>query len=112
LASHQAISSSRAKPLSAQQNPHLGPAAANLAETLTLDVKARITPSEMSNEKAPDFRIFADQIVECGAAWKKISSDGREYLSIRLDDPQFFRTDLRLAGRGRKGFLADLVPPQ
>ena len=58
-------------------------------KTLTLNVKARITPSEKSNEKAPDFRIFAGQTVEFGAAWKKKSSEGREYLSVKLDDPSF-----------------------
>jgi len=57
--------------------------------TLALNVKARITPSEKSNEKAPDFRIFAGQTVEFGAAWKKTSSEGREYLSVKLDDPSF-----------------------
>jgi uncharacterized protein (DUF736 family) len=57
-------------------------------KTLTLNVNARVTPSETPNEKAPDFRIFADQI-EIGGAWKKISSEGREYLSVKLDDPSF-----------------------
>jgi uncharacterized protein (DUF736 family) len=57
-------------------------------KTLTLNVKARITPSGTPNEKAPDFRIFADE-TEIGGAWKKISSEGREYLSVKLDDPSF-----------------------
>ena len=38
--------------------------------------------------KAPDFRVFAGQ-TEFGAAWKKRSSEGREYLSVKLDDPSF-----------------------
>jgi uncharacterized protein (DUF736 family) len=57
-------------------------------KTLSLNVKARIAPTEKSNEKAPDFRIFAGQ-TEFGAAWKKKSSEGREYLSVKLDDPSF-----------------------
>jgi uncharacterized protein (DUF736 family) len=57
-------------------------------KTLALNVKARISPSEKPNDKAPDFRIFAGQ-TEFGAAWKKKSSEGREYLSVKLDDPSF-----------------------
>jgi uncharacterized protein (DUF736 family) len=57
-------------------------------KTLILNVKAKITPAERENEKAPDYRIFAGQ-TEFGAAWKKTSNAGREYLSIKLDDPSF-----------------------
>ena len=54
--------------------------------TLTLNVKAQIAPAEKENDKAPDYRVFAGQI-EFGAAWKKTSGAGREYLSVKLDDP-------------------------
>jgi len=57
-------------------------------KTLALNVKARIAPAEKTNDKAPDFRIFAGQ-TEFGAGWKKKSSEGREYLSVKLDDPSF-----------------------
>lgn len=57
-------------------------------KTLTLDVKLKITRAEKENEKAPDYRIFAGQ-TELGAAWKKTSGAGREYLSVKLDDPSF-----------------------
>ena len=57
--------------------------------TLTLNVKAQIAPAEKDNDKAPDYRIFAGQGVEFGAAWKKTSNAGREYLSVKLDDPSF-----------------------
>jgi uncharacterized protein (DUF736 family) len=57
-------------------------------KTLTLNVKARISPAEKTNDKTPDFRIFAEQ-TEFGAAWKKKSNEGREYLSLKLDDPSF-----------------------
>ena len=57
-------------------------------KTLALNVKARIAPAEKTNDKAPDFRVFAGQ-TEFGAAWKKRSSEGREYLSVKLDDPGF-----------------------
>ena len=57
-------------------------------KTLALNVKARIATAEKTNDKAPDFRVFAGQ-TEFGAAWKKRSSEGREYLSVKLDDPGF-----------------------
>jgi uncharacterized protein (DUF736 family) len=57
-------------------------------KTLTLNVKTKIARSEKENDKAPDFRIFAGQ-TEFGAAWKKTSGAGREYLSVKLDDPSF-----------------------
>ena len=57
-------------------------------KTLTLNVKAQFRPAEKTNDKAPDFRIFAGQ-TEFGAAWKRTSSAGREYLSVKLDDPSF-----------------------
>ena len=56
-------------------------------KTLTLNVKARFAPEAKEKETAPDFRIFAGA-TEFGAAWKKRSKDsGREYLSVKLDDP-------------------------
>ena len=57
-------------------------------KTLLLNVKARVSPAEKANDKAPDFRIFTGQI-EFGAAWKRTSNEGREYLSVKLDDPSF-----------------------
>jgi uncharacterized protein (DUF736 family) len=57
-------------------------------KTLALNVKARITPAENENDKAPDYRIFAGT-TEFGAGWKKTSGAGREYLSVKLDDPSF-----------------------
>jgi uncharacterized protein (DUF736 family) len=63
---------------------------AGTVKTLTLNVKARITPVEKTNDKAPDFRIYAGRgEVEFGAAWRKTSNEGREYLSVKLDDPSF-----------------------
>ena len=57
-------------------------------KTATLNVKAKFAPAEKDNDKAPDYRIFAGQ-TELGAAWKKTSNAGREYLSVKLDDPTF-----------------------
>jgi uncharacterized protein (DUF736 family) len=57
-------------------------------KTLALNVEAKIVPTEKDNDKAPDFRIFAGT-TKLGAAWKKTSNAGREYLSVKLDDPSF-----------------------
>ncbi len=57
-------------------------------KTLTLNVKAKFIPAEKESDKAPDFRILAGA-VEFGAAWRKTAQNGREYLSVRLDDPSF-----------------------
>jgi uncharacterized protein (DUF736 family) len=55
-------------------------------KTLNLNVKATIRAVERATEKGPDFRILAGN-VEFGAAWKKTSNEGRDYLSVKLDDP-------------------------
>jgi uncharacterized protein (DUF736 family) len=72
--------------------------------TPMLNVKARITPSGKSSENAPDFRI-----VDFGAAWKKTSSAGREYLSVKLDDPRFpapiYASLVKVKVEGEEGFL-------
>ncbi|HID8132403.1 TPA: DUF736 domain-containing protein, partial [Pseudomonas aeruginosa] len=39
-------------------------------------------------ENAPDFHLQAAGH-EVGAAWKKTSEAGREYLSVSIDDPSF-----------------------
>ncbi|MFV3131285.1 DUF736 domain-containing protein [Niveispirillum sp. KHB5.9] len=58
-------------------------------KTLTLNVKAKIVAADKENERAPDFRIFAGT-TEFGAAWKKTAREtGRDYLSVKLDDPSF-----------------------
>ena len=58
-------------------------------KTLSLNVKtAQFRANEKTDEKAPDFRIFANGI-EFGAAWKKTSRENRDYLSVKLDDPSF-----------------------
>jgi uncharacterized protein (DUF736 family) len=57
--------------------------------TLTLNVKTKLVPNDKgSSENAPDFRL---QVAgnDIGAAWKKTSEAGREFLSVSLDDPSF-----------------------
>ncbi|WP_312131774.1 DUF736 domain-containing protein, partial [Diaphorobacter nitroreducens] len=53
--------------------------------TLTLNVKVKLAPNDKGdNEKAPDFRLQAAGH-DIGAAWKKTSEAGRDYISVTLD---------------------------
>ena len=56
--------------------------------TLAMNIKARIDRVESPSEKGPQYRVYSGG-VEFGAAWKKTSDQGRDYLSIKLDDPSF-----------------------
>lgn len=64
-------------------------------ELSTLSVGTRTVvfqPSEATAEGAPEYRVLKpgeDGEVEFGAAWKKSSKDGQNYLSVRFDDPAF-----------------------
>jgi uncharacterized protein (DUF736 family) len=57
--------------------------------TLTVSMRARLNPIERVSQDAPDFRITAGNGVEVGAGWKAVSTDGEQYVSIKLDDPSF-----------------------
>jgi len=57
-------------------------------KTLSINTKTTIKKAEKASDKAPDYRVFAGSI-EFGAAWKKTSGEGREYFSVKLDDPSF-----------------------
>ncbi|MEC5196787.1 uncharacterized protein (DUF736 family) [Xanthomonas campestris] len=55
----------------------------------TLNVKVKLVPNDKGeNESAPDFRLQAADH-DFGAAWKKTSEAGRDYLSVAIDDPSF-----------------------
>jgi uncharacterized protein (DUF736 family) len=58
--------------------------------TLFIQAKnVRLIPEDThGNEKAPTHRMFSGNIV-IGAAWSKKSREGREYLSVKFDDPSF-----------------------
>ena len=61
-------------------------------EILTLSVQAknvRVAPDTRANgENAPSHRVFVGR-AEIGAAWSKTSNEGRNYLSLKVDDPSF-----------------------
>lgn len=62
-------------------------------EIVTLSLQAnnvRVVPADGSagGENAPSHRVYVGR-VEIGAAWSKRSTEGREYLGLKLDDPSF-----------------------
>ena len=60
-------------------------------EIVTMSVQqknVRIVPEANDNENAPSHRVFVGR-AEIGAAWTKTSNEGRNYLSVKLDDPSF-----------------------
>jgi uncharacterized protein (DUF736 family) len=62
-----------------------------LGDIFTLSLRAknvRIVAVSRTNENAPSHRVYVDQ-VEVGAGWSKRSPEGRDYLSLKLDDPSF-----------------------
>jgi uncharacterized protein (DUF736 family) len=57
---------------------------------LTFCTKVELRPVEKSGDKEPDYRIVAESIegtVEVGAAWKRTSERGQDFLSVSIDDP-------------------------
>ena len=54
--------------------------------TLTLDANVQVRPVDKTSDKAPDYRITAGR-ADIGAAWKKTSGEGRDYVSMKIDDP-------------------------
>ena len=61
-------------------------------EIVTLYLQAKgvriVAETSPSNDKAPSHRVFVGR-AEIGAAWSKRSEEGRDYLSLKLDDPSF-----------------------
>ena len=61
-------------------------------EILTLSVQTKnvriVAETNRSNDNAPSHRVFVGR-AEIGAAWSKRSNEGRDYLSLKLDDPSF-----------------------
>ena len=61
-------------------------------EIVTLSVQTkgvRIVPeTNRASDNAPSHRVYVGR-AEIGAAWSKRSNEGRDYLSVKLDDPSF-----------------------
>ncbi|MDC7675511.1 DUF736 domain-containing protein [Asticcacaulis machinosus] len=58
----------------------------------TLSVQARgvriVPDARATGDNAPSHRVLVGR-AEIGAAWTKRSGEGRDYLSLKLDDPSF-----------------------
>ena len=56
--------------------------------TLTIQAKkvAIVAETERSGETAPTHRIYLGK-AEIGAGWARRSSEGRDYISVKVDDP-------------------------
>ena len=83
-------------------------------EIVTLSVKAkgvRVVPeTNRASDNAPSHRVYVGR-VEIGAAWSKRSNEGRDYLSVKLDDPSFTAPIYaNLVARRRRDLHPHLVP--
>jgi uncharacterized protein (DUF736 family) len=71
--------------------------------------KVVFKPSEATGDKAPQYRVLGPSEtgdVEFGAAWKKRSEEGRDYLSVKLDDPALPQPiNCALVTSSQEGFL-------
>ena len=47
-----------------------------------------VAETSAQSENAPTHRVFVGR-AEIGAGWAKCSKEGRNYLSLKLDDPSF-----------------------
>jgi len=65
-------------------------------KTLTLlRGKVNFRPAESKSDKGPHYRVVvegAPGAVELGAAWRRKSEAGRDFLSVTLDDPALARS--------------------
>lgn len=61
-------------------------------EIVTLSLQARnvriVPETNRSGENSPSHRVYCGR-VEIGAGWPKRSNEGRDYVSLKLDDPSF-----------------------
>jgi uncharacterized protein (DUF736 family) len=61
-------------------------------EIVTLSVQTKgvriVQETSRGNDNAPSHRVYVGR-AEIGAAWSKRSNEGRDYLSVKLDDPSF-----------------------
>ncbi|MFS3137117.1 DUF736 domain-containing protein [Gluconacetobacter sacchari] len=61
-------------------------------EIVTLALQARnvrlVPETNRPNDNAPNYRVYLGRI-DLGGAWSRRSNEGRNYLSLKLDDPSF-----------------------
>ena len=69
-------------------SPRPTPASPAPSRPIGLKAKVAITPGRKRGDTAPDFRAFVGK-VEIGAGWARTSKGGRDFVSLKLDDPSF-----------------------
>ena len=57
-------------------------------KTMTLNANIVIQPIANPGPNGPHWRILAENGFELGAAWKKQSQQGSEYISVSFDAPE------------------------
>jgi len=58
-------------------------------ETLSVTRDINIKPTGLTDENAPDYRVFSGN-GEVGAGWVRTSKKGNQYICLKLDDPSFY----------------------
>lgn len=57
-------------------------------KTMTLEANITFLPIANPGPSGPDWRIIAENGFELGAAWKKQSQQGSDYISASFDAPE------------------------
>ncbi|MEY9148705.1 DUF736 domain-containing protein [Bradyrhizobium elkanii] len=61
-------------------------------QIITLSLQAKgvriVAEPNRASENAPSHRVYVGR-AEIGAGWSKRSEEGRDYLSLKFDDPSF-----------------------
>jgi uncharacterized protein (DUF736 family) len=69
---------------------------AGTLRTLNFNAALTIVPIDKASENAPDYRIYAGQRYEVGAAWSQVAkSSGETYLNLKVGAPEFGESWLR-----------------
>jgi uncharacterized protein (DUF736 family) len=72
----------------------------------------QLRPNEKSGTKEPDYRVVSETahgLVEFGAAWQRKSENGKEFLSVAIDDPALAGSLNAALFRSEDGKTAALV---
>ncbi len=63
-------------------------------KTISIRCPIRFEPRRnKTNDRQPDYSVYTDN-VEIGAAWKKVSQEDKEYVSLTIAAPEFGRRKL------------------
>lgn len=58
--------------------------------TLNVTAQIAIIPNQKSKDSEPDYRVVSKKNgFELGAAWKRVSQSGADYVSVSLSAPEF-----------------------